>query len=64
MKSIDSIPKEVLREARNVVFSFPNDSYEEKLRKLDQRVYGSANIPQVVNPRHVSMALDEALKTF
>jgi hypothetical protein len=64
MKPKDLIPKEVMLEARNVVFSLPHASYEEKLRKIDERVYGSGKFPQVVNPRHISMALDEALKTF
>lgn len=63
MKPVDRIPKEVMMVARDVVFSFPNAPYEEKLRKINERVYSTTN-HLVVNPSHTSMALEEALKTF
>lgn len=63
-QATDLIPKGILLEARNIVFSCPQDSYEEKLRKLNERVYSSSLGQWVINPRHTSMALDEALKTF
>lgn len=64
-KGQDLIPKEVMLEARNIVFSFPHDSYEEQLSKINNRLYGSGQIrPQAMSPTHTSMALNEALKTF
>lgn len=64
VKPIDLIPKEVMAVARDVVFSFPNDPYEEKLRKVNERVYKNRTLPLAINPSHTSLALDEAMKTF
>ena len=64
-KAQDLIPKAVILEARNIVFSFPHASYEEQLLKINDRLYNSGQPrPQAMSPSHISMALNEALKTF
>ena len=63
-KATDLIPKSVKLAAQDIVFSCPTDSYEEKLRKINERIYSNPKQVVVLNPRHAVMALDEALKTF
>lgn len=62
--SLDLIPKTILAEARNIVFSFPELSYEGQLKKLQERVYGNSVSLLAVSPSHLPMALNEARKVF
>lgn len=62
--SEDLIPKNVIREAENVVFSIPTASYEEQLRQVNKRVYAPDNVAQAINPRHTEMALNMARQAF
>lgn len=62
--ALDLIPKNIMTEARNVVFSFPELPYEGQLKKLQERVYENSGSLLAVSPSHLPMALNEALKAF